>query len=134
MFLEIFGVHLLRFSQVPRYLVCRTTRPVLVLKFQVSQSFYGYVVIRCTKRTHIPFGASYVMYVTLMCSIRVKLWSFVILLDFFIPLYFITVQENRKNRKLRKQKIAQKDFCKQWNDKQYTIRIQRSLNYSPQQE
>ena len=30
----------------------------------------------------------------------------VILLDFFIPLYFITVQENRKNRKLRKQKIV----------------------------
>lgn len=49
----------------------------------------------------------------------VHLWLFVILLDFFIPLYFITVQENRKNRKLRKQKIAQKDFCKQWNEKQY---------------
>lgn len=48
----------------------------------------------------------------------VHLWLFVILLDFFIPLYFITVQENRKNGKLRKQKIAQKDFCKQWNEKQ----------------
>ena len=38
----------------------------------------------------------------------VHLRLFVILLDFFIPLYFITVQENRKNRKLRKQKIAQR--------------------------
>ena len=145
MFLEIFGVHLLRFSQVPKYLGCQTTRPLP----QVS-SFSKFLWLRSDPlyQTHAytVWSVLHVMYVTLKCSIRllwinthrtfcltlqyimasnryliglVHLWLFVILLDFFIPLYFITVQENRKNRKLRKQKIAQKDFCKQWNEKQY---------------
>ena len=97
----------------------------LMLAVKVSVSMGGSIL-------HFLFDTS------LMASNRylinlVKLWLFAILLDFFILLYFITVQENRKNRKL-KQKIAQKDFCKQWNEKQYTIRIQRSLNYSPQHE
>lgn len=150
---------MLWFSQVPKHLVCRTTRPVLVLKFQVSRPFLGsfskflwlrsnplYQTHACTGwRVFAPSDADgsmlhFLLDASIMASNRylidlVKLWLFVILWDFFIPLYFITVLENRKNQsKLRKQKIAQKDFCMQWNEKQYKIRIQRSLNYSPQHE